>query len=231
MPFRKDFAEVTRWQEHMLRKLPVDIRLGTEMDTDQIVDVGADAVIIATGSTPRRSGFSSLRPNVDALPGADLEHVMSVFDVFREPHRVGERVLIVDEDPHFSAAFVAEYLAGKGKQVEIVTAHVHVCAGLHLAFVPETHRRLRTAGVIVSTERLPIQITRDEMVTAGRHDGMERRHGPLDTVVLAMGNIAEDALHRELRGRLSDLQLIGDAMAPRLIEHAVMDGERAGRVA
>lgn len=226
---RAGFAEVTRWQIHTARQLKVDIRPNTQFNADDVTAFGADAVILATGSTPCRTGYSSLRPEVERMPGAELGHVMSVFDVFAQPGRVGARVLILDEDPHLSAPFVAEHLAHTGRSVEIVTAHIHVCPGMHIAFVPDLNRRLHKAGVTITTERLVIGISPDHVTSISRHGGHERRHAKPDTVVIAMGNVANDALHRQLAGRIRDLRLIGDAVAPRLIEHAIADGERAGR--
>ena len=50
----------------------------------------------------------------------------------------------------------------------------------------------------------------------------------IDTVVLSMGNKAEDGLHRSLKSKVADLYPVGDCVTPRKIEEAILDGERAG---
>jgi hypothetical protein len=49
------------------------------------------------------------------------------------------------------------------------------------------------------------------------------------TVVLACGGIANDRLARELDGRIAEIYVIGDALAPRRIVHATLEGARVGR--
>ena len=50
-----------------------------------------------------------------------------------------------------------------------------------------------------------------------------------DTVVLAYGGRANDALFHELEGRVPELKLVGDACSPRRIHDAILDGTRAAR--
>lgn len=56
----------------------------------------------------------------------------------------------------------------------------------------------------------------------------ERLEG-VDGVVAAAGGVAEDRLYRELRGRVSDLRMVGDCVAPRTALEAIYEGHAAGR--
>jgi hypothetical protein len=47
------------------------------------------------------------------------------------------------------------------------------------------------------------------------------------TVVLACGLVPNVRLAEQLRGRVPDVQVIGDALAPRRIMHATLEGARA----
>ena len=51
----------------------------------------------------------------------------------------------------------------------------------------------------------------------------------VDTVVLATGPKANDRLYFELKGRVANLHRIGDCLAPRKLDHAIYEGELAGR--
>jgi hypothetical protein len=48
-------------------------------------------------------------------------------------------------------------------------------------------------------------------------------------VVLSFGGKANDALYHELDGRVPELRLVGDAVSPRRIHDALLDGTRAAR--
>jgi hypothetical protein len=40
---------------------------------------------------------------------------------------------------------------------------------------------------------------------------------------------ANDTLYHQLQGKIKQLHRIGDCLAPRRVEHAILDGERAAR--
>jgi hypothetical protein len=52
-----------------------------------------------------------------------------------------------------------------------------------------------------------------------------------NTVVLSLGNRSNRSLYDELKGTLGDKELyfIGDAVAPRLIQQAILEAEELGR--
>jgi hypothetical protein len=51
----------------------------------------------------------------------------------------------------------------------------------------------------------------------------------VDTVVLVAGQKANDELYRALKGTVHNLYRIGDCVAPRKLDHAIYEGELAGR--
>jgi hypothetical protein len=58
--------------------------------------------------------------------------------------------------------------------------------------------------------------------------GEERRREGV-TVVLACGLVADGSLASALEGRVAEVHVIGDALAPRRIMHATLEGARAAR--
>ena len=66
------------------------------------------------------------------------------------------------------------------------------------------------------------------MVVVDVHTGEERTLRDVDTIVLAIGRRSNDSLYRALRQRLPTFR-IGDCRAPRLLEHAIWDGDDIGR--
>ncbi len=225
---RRGFGEITRWQEHRLRRARADIRLGVDADTETVLALQPDAVIVATGSRPRRTGYTSLRPEIEVLPGSEQDHVWTLWDVFAPGRVPGHRVVIVDEDPHLSGAYVAEHLADLGHEVEIVTSQLHAARDLAINHVPELYHRLRPKGIRITPSWLVTAIDRTTVHGVDRFSGEHLTIEEVDSVILAMGNEASDELYRDLKGRVSELYAIGDCLAPRRIDDAVLDGERGG---
>ena len=68
-PGRDEFGWITRDLERQLARLGVDVRLETEVTAELVRELKPNGVIVATGAVPSRSGFSSVNPLVDRLPG------------------------------------------------------------------------------------------------------------------------------------------------------------------
>ena len=227
---RRTYGETTRWLAHRLGRAGVDVRLGRAVTAADILDAAADAVVIASGSTPRRTGYSSYRPDVSRLPGAELPHVVTVWDVFSNEAAIGERVVLIDEDPHFAGIFTAEHLADLGRRVDVVTPGVHAGRTIEIGFVPQLYHRILPKGVTVTPDTFVTGIEAHAVTCESRYTGAASRIEGVDTVVLAMGNEVDDGLYRELAGRVAKLHTVGDCVAPRNMADAIFDGERLGRL-
>jgi hypothetical protein len=120
-PGRDEFGWITRDLERQLHRHRVDVRLGTEATSELVRELAPDAIMVATGAVPSRTGFSSVNPLVDQLPGADQDNVLSVWDVLLETRPVGRRVVVLDDDGTRYAAGVTEVLLDRGCDVELVS--------------------------------------------------------------------------------------------------------------
>lgn len=98
LPRRHKFGFIPRDLERQLRKAGVEIRLNLELNADAVRAFGADGVLLATGSQPLKTAFTSTRPAVDRVPGTEQDNVLSVVEVLQNPERVGKRVVLFDED-------------------------------------------------------------------------------------------------------------------------------------
>ena len=83
VPGKEEFVGLVDWMDAMVRRDGIDLRLGEAPTVDDLR--GADAVVIATGVTPRDPG----------IPGQDGPNVVSYVDVLAGGAEVGERVAIV----------------------------------------------------------------------------------------------------------------------------------------
>jgi 2,4-dienoyl-CoA reductase (NADPH2) len=85
IPGKEEFAETLRYFTHQLRDAGVEVRLGQRADPASVLSGGYDAVVIATGITPRRVHF----------PGSDDPRVLGYVDVLATHHPVGAKVAII----------------------------------------------------------------------------------------------------------------------------------------
>ncbi len=85
IPGKEDYAETLRYYHRQLELSGVDVRLGCEADAAQIIESGADTVVIACG----------VRPRVPELPGIDSSNVITYVDVLEGRVVAGARVAII----------------------------------------------------------------------------------------------------------------------------------------
>ncbi|MEE8369374.1 MAG: NAD(P)-binding protein, partial [Dehalococcoidia bacterium] len=119
-PTRADIEEVVRHLVVQCDKLGVEFKTGVAVSEEDVVAVGAEAVVLATRCRPNRTYFAPLRLDEIEIPGADGPNVLSASDVL-DGAESGNEVLVIDQDGHWRAAGTAEFLADHGKQVTVLT--------------------------------------------------------------------------------------------------------------
>lgn len=85
VPGKEEFYETLRYFAHELLDSTVTLKLSTRVDADALVASGCDAVVLATGVTPRRL----------AIEGEAHPKVVSYLDVLSRRVEVGQRVAII----------------------------------------------------------------------------------------------------------------------------------------
>jgi mycofactocin system FadH/OYE family oxidoreductase 2 len=217
-PHRESMLGIATWQEGELRRHDVEVRLGTEASPETVLAERPDVVIVATGARP-------FRPE---LPGFDGPNVLTSWEILAGAP-AGRRALIVDEEGAETGTSVADFLAERGHEAEIVTPLRHVGAALGDTTYPAVYQRLFRAGVRMTPHVRPIAFHDGLVRLQNVYSRVEETRDGIDTVVLAMGSRSVDELYRALIGRVPELRLIGDAMAPRGIHPAILEGTRVGR--
>jgi mycofactocin system FadH/OYE family oxidoreductase 2 len=228
-PGRSELAWIVRDLEAHMRKGGVEILLGTEATADLVREQAPDGVIVATGAVPSRSGFSSVNPLVERLPGADQENVLTVWDVLLEQRPLGRRVVVLDDDGSRYAAGVTEVLLDRGREVELVSRfNALFPATLTTLDMPHLYRRLLSKGLTYRLNAWAKALEQDRLTIFNLYTGAEETIEGVDTLVLATAPQANDALYFELKGTVDNLHRIGDCLAPRKLDHAIYEGYLAG---
>lgn len=227
---RQRFGLFLGFQQHQLDKLGVDVRLGKRATAADVMALEPDAVVVATGSSPDRTGYSSSFPSTPSMRGSELDHVTVAADVLGGTCDVGDRILVAEDDPHVQATTVADFLSEEDRAVTIVTNRPHVGISTGERNLLFLHERLARRGVELIANTWIEEITKSAVIGFNVFSRRPVDLGRFDTVVLATGNVADDALWRQLRDEAGlELWRVGDCLAPRMLDNAVWEGAQAGR--
>jgi NADPH-dependent 2,4-dienoyl-CoA reductase/sulfur reductase-like enzyme len=229
-PGRDEFGWITRDLELQMRRHGVEVRLETEATPRLVRELAPDGVIVATGALPSTSGFSSVNPLVDRLPGVEQDNVLTVRDVLLESRPTGKRVVVLDDDGTRYAAGVTEVLLDQGCEVELVsrwpTLFPSTLTTLDMAHL---YGRLLGKGLRYRLNSWAQSIDGDTVILFDLYTSAVETLAEVDTVVLATGQKANDDLYWSLKGEIENLHRIGDCLAPRKLDHAIYEGNLAGR--
>jgi hypothetical protein len=216
-PYREEYQQIADWLERQVRKLGVEVHLGSELGPEEVLARNPDAVVVATGAVDEN-------PDV---PGSDLSHVLSGREVL-DGAQVGKRALIGDWDGRHMAPSVAELLVDSGHDVEIVSSTFYIGSDVDLLTWRPLYERLVKKGVVMTPMSTIGRIEPGAAIVKSTITGEERR-AEVDNVVLCSRGRAERGIYRELHGKIHDLHAIGDCWAPRQLEQAILEGAKVGR--
>jgi len=222
VPNRVEFGDVSRNLQREILEAGVEVRLGVEVTAELVEREQPDAVIIATGSLP----------GLPTVPGTDLPHVATVWQVLQGEKNAqpGEHVLVYDQVGFHQATSVAELLAERGCIVEVVTPQFYVGGDLGITLDLELwYRRVLARGVRLTANHFLASLGPNSATIINNYTGQPRQLEQLALAVMAIPQTANDALYQQLQGKVKQLFRVGDCLAPRRVEQAILDGERAAR--
>lgn len=219
-PGRQELGLIVEYLQREIEKMGVEVHLGSEMTAEMVLKEQPEAVIVATGA---RSSTGLL-----TIPGHDLPHVIDVRRVLRGEQVSGQRVVVLDETASHGVLSVAELLASQGRSVEIVTEDWYVGRDLAATgdIVPWMQRAL-AMGVVLTTHTSVVRIEAGQVVVSDRFAAGERGIAA-DAVVLGVYERPAQELYLALKGRVPRLYRVGDCVAPRRIEQAILEGRQVG---
>jgi NADPH-dependent 2,4-dienoyl-CoA reductase/sulfur reductase-like enzyme len=216
-PGREEFNQVTRFLVTQINKLGVKILLNTEATAGTIKEANPDTVIIATGS----------HPFIVPVPGWDQPNVASPSQVLNGEVASGDRVIVYDATGFQEGPTVADFLAEKGKQVELlvhfssINTHWGLMTHMIGSHIPVIWDRLKRNGVTVKPMAMVKSVDGKRVTVADAVTGEERTVEDVDTVVMATGYRSNNGLFQELKGQVGELYAVGDCVLPRRVLDAI----------
>jgi len=206
--FKKELRGMIAWWERQIATLPVTVHLGRELTADSSELDGADAVIVATGSTP-------IVPA--AIPGIDGPNVVEVVGAHLGAV-LGSRVAVAGGG--LSGADLALELAQEGREVTVVEMADEIARDMIIINRITLLRELAENNVRVLTGHTVTAID-DKGLTAAGPEG--EVHIDADNVVLAFGVRPATSLTEALAGR-DGVVSVGDCVTPAKVGEAINAG-------
>ncbi len=240
---RRDFITAADDLERQLRLTGVQVKLGKGVKKADVKRGRPDAVVVATGG----------RPIIPEIPGLNLGHVTTAWDVLAGKVMVGRDVVIIGggavgcetalhlcESSTISGDSLRFLAFNKGETWEVLDGLI--TKGPRKVTILEMLKRigqdiglstrwsilqdLERYGVKIITEATAKEILPDGVVM--EHEGKTEKV-PCDSVVLAMGSRPVQELNEELAGIVPEIHVVGDAKGPRKALDAVWEGYDVGR--
>ena len=207
--FKEDDIALADWYVQTLKDLRVPVYLNHEVTKDEILAGDYDAVILATGSVPKRFSLG------------DDARVYTASQVLLKEKDCGDSAVIVGGG--LVGCETALWLRQQGKKVTIVEALdkiLSVNGPLCHANKDMLERLVPYRGIqVVAGAR--VKEYRNGILTADTADG--EKSIPCDSVILAVGYREEDSLYRQIEFDVPELYLLGDAKKVSNIMYGIWD--------
>ena len=214
--FKKEVRELNAWYQNELKALPVEIHTGETVTSEQLRNMDADVIILATGSVP-------VMPNI---PGMDDKKVLGCMEAFAHPEKVGQKVMVIGGG--LVGCEMALDYAQDGKEVMVVEALPKILSAGILSPIPNgqmIHDLFEHHHVTVLEKHRLSAVENGKVILES--DG-QKKVLDADTVVIAVGFRPAPSMAQELQRCGAVVYEIGDGQKVSTILHAVWDGYEVG---
>jgi 2,4-dienoyl-CoA reductase-like NADH-dependent reductase (Old Yellow Enzyme family)/thioredoxin reductase len=218
-PGKRRLLWIREYLATQLEKQGVKVNLGVDVTPEMIDRERPDAVVLATGATPKEPDF---------IDTSD-QRVVSSWDILGgqiEP--VAQKVVVIGGN--MLGCEVAEFMADQGNLVSVIKMR----PGAEMAEDCEpTNRR----GLLDSLQECRVSLLSGFKVEGLTGDGVkvvqrdsgEERTLEAETIVLALGGTPERSLLDDLKKEEIEFHPIGDCRQPNNIRQAIYEGALVGR--
>ncbi len=229
-PHHGDIGDIADWLAREIARLGVEVRLGCRADRALVRALAPDAVIVATGASPRGDGRSAARPE-RAVPGTELGHVLSTPQLVASARGgAGERALVFDDVGAYEAIGAAEVLIARGAAVTFATSLARFAQRMESALVAQPAlERLAASGAFVLRTGAFVEAIAPGRVELGFASGAPAESVRADLVVLVTRNRPNRAIADEIADLGVAVRVVGDALEPSFLPGAIQSGHLAAR--
>lgn len=194
---RREMIGICDWRVAQCEKSDVVFNFNTYADESDVLGLGPDVVIVATGGLPNTAVLSE---------GNDLVH--SGWDILSGDVKAGQRVLIFDDNASHAGLVAAEMIAEGGSDVEIVTPERYFAAdigGLNHAGYAEKFAEFGVR-ITINSRLVGVSKSGNQLTACIGSDYAERtEQRDVDQVIVEHGTLPLDDLYFTLKPKSSNL--------------------------
>jgi 2,4-dienoyl-CoA reductase-like NADH-dependent reductase (Old Yellow Enzyme family) len=214
LPGRAEFGGAITNLLSEVERYDVEVVTGSAVDRSVVEQLAPEVVIVATGATPRRP----------ALELMDDPVVLDAWQLLRGAEVPSGHVVVADWRCDWVGMGVAELLARAGHRVTL---------GVNGYMPGQRIQQYVRDSMLAALSRAGVRILPTVRVIGADEDTVYFQHTLTDepvlvedaaALVLSQGGLPVATLVDELAGWDGEVHLIGDALAPRTVEEAVLDG-------
>jgi dimethylamine/trimethylamine dehydrogenase len=235
LPGLAEWGRVRDWRVTQINRMSnVHVYLGSKLAAQDVLDFGAEHVLLATGCHWRRDGFG--RSNGMGIAGFDRANLYTPDDVMNGVIPPGP-VVVFDDDSFYYASTIADKLATEKREVFYVTPDDTIASwSSNTLDYRHIQWRMHALGVKLLVSQNITEFTGDKVLLQQVWSGATSEIACASLVAIT-SRLPDDVLHEDLLARQSEwhaagiqtVQCAGDALAPGLIAHAVYAGHRYAR--
>jgi len=217
-PLTREFGKTIQWYESQLTRLQVRVHRNRRLCEADLADLAADAIIFATGSTPRQP---------DRQPGSNTSTIdrRTPFDILNDPP-ADKHVVVCDEGGGRTGLAAAD-AALAGNRVTVVSTDFAIGDLINPNLRTPLYKRFLGQGATFRPAEKLLRLEGRTIVTGNIYSGLEARIEDVDVLVDWRGNAVAPSF-AEVATRL-DLPhtRVGDCVAPRQVHIAIAEGAMA----
>ncbi|MGO1120418.1 oxidoreductase [Rhodovibrionaceae bacterium A322] len=236
LPGLSEYARVRDYREQeLLQMANVEIFKESRLSAEDVMEIGADHVALATGAYWRKERFDGEAYVSVAADGTDPE-ILTPDDIMAGKRPTGPTI-VYDEDGYYLGGVIAELLRESGNEVTLVTPSDKVSAWAEMT---SERWRIRThlmkLGVQIELSHSLNEFDGKKAVLTCEYSEQTKELAAASLVMVTQRQ-PDDGLYRDLlelaQGDLQTLlfsvKRIGDCEAPAIIAAAVYAGHRYAR--
>ena len=233
LPGLGEWRRVLDYRLGQIEKMPnVEIFRESELNVDEVLSIGADHVVMATGASWRSDGFGRSHPYpLDTLTPST--GILTPDDIMTGPIPDGPAV-VYDDDSFYMGGAIAEKLRRAGLPVTLVTPENVVSDWCeYTAEQYQVQKNLLELGVEIKTAHSLLAFDDREVMVSCTHTEQQQTI-KADALIMVTARQPNDELYQALNQRseseshilFRSLRRIGDCEAPAIIAAAVYSGHR-----
>ncbi|UVL87256.1 oxidoreductase [Pseudomonas sichuanensis] len=213
LPRRSEFGGASTNLQREMQLAGVEVVRNTRVDRALVERERPDAVIVATGAEPYWPAFER---------GGELQ-VVDAWQVLRDQVKLGRSVLVVDWRCDWIGPGIAERLVRAGHQVQLAVNGTHCGESLPLYVRDQLAGELHKLGIPITPYARLYGCDDNSVYLQHTASGEAMIFEGIDTLVLCQGHQPVDTLAEQIKD-LTQVQRIGDCLAPRTAEEAIHEG-------